>query len=124
MSLVSSAEAPKSARPTSSLYEPSRSGAASTRKHSGTMEERQSPPPYLESQRRASWAASRSLVTSLWPTRSSGPSAAVSGPGCTGTPPCAPGALSVPRIVAWAAVGSRATDGSAGVMSQRDAGVA
>lgn len=58
------------------------------------MPERQSPPPYLESQRRASSAASRSLATSEWPTW------------------CVPGAGS-----------SRATRASAGVISQREAGV-
>ncbi len=104
-SRVSSAVAPNRARPTSSEYEPSSSGAASTRKHSGTMDERQSPPPYLESQRRASSAASRSLATSLWPTR------ACSGAGAAGGPTAGRGT-------------SRSTDGSAGVISQRDVGVA
>lgn len=104
-SRVSSAVAPNRARPTSSEYEPSSSGAASTRKHSGTIEERQSPPPYLESQRRASSAASRSLATSLWPTRACSAAAAAAAP--------------VPGRAA-----SRSTEGSAGVISQRDAGVA
>ncbi len=63
------------------------------------MDERQSPPPYLESQRLASSAASRSLRTSLWPT-------------LAGAEEPSDG------------LASRATELSAGVMSQRDAGVA
>lgn len=98
-SRVSSAVAPNSARPTASLYEASSSGAASTRRHSGTIDERQSPPPYLESQRRASWAASRSLAASEWPTWYEPDSAGARG-------------------------SSRATEPSAGLISQRETGVA
>ncbi len=113
-SRVSSAVAPNSARPTSSLYDPSSSGAASTRRHSGTIDERQSPPPYLESQRRASSAASRSFVTSLWPTRCGKPQSGPDEPG-----PDA--AVAASRA---ACCGSRATELSAGVISHREAGVA
>lgn len=114
-SRVSSAVAPNSARPTSSEYEASSSGAASMRRHSGTIDERQSPPPYLESQRRASSAASRSFATSLWPTRAGALPAGGSSAAATGT---APAAGPPPRGT------RRSTDGSAGVISHREAGTA
>lgn len=71
------------------------------------MDERQSPPPYLESQRRASSAASRSLLTSLWPT-------------CWGIAASAAEAASFSP----ASTASRATELSAGDISHREAGVA